>query len=197
VTPSQAVSTPIPSAIPAVMPGTPVTQQLQLHDIHLPEPVSNLPTAIGWWLLAMMIIFITFWLIKKLQRHKKLNQHKKHALSVLNNQKTLSNADIISLLKWSAMQYFSRQQVANLYGDAFQQFLRSQLPEKHQKDFEQLSSQSFIHQYQMTSTTENTTSIILNDDCRNAAKLWLSHALPPKTKTSSRKKQINGGLAHD
>lgn len=207
----------MPSAVQGSAPQA--TQQLQIHDIHLPEQVSNLPTAIGWWLLAAILIITALWIIRKFSRNKKLNKSKNHALSVLKNQTTLSNSDLLSLLKWAAMQYFSRQQVANLYGESFQQFLIKQLPEKHQETFEKLSNQAFLAQYQVNSEQEsdidctNENTINHNNDCKSAVKLWLTYALPPKAKpklkqTTEQKqkqkqknttsnKQVDGDLAHD
>jgi len=197
------------------------TQQLQLHDIHLPEQVSNLPTAIGWWLLAAILIITIIWFIRKFNRSKKLNQSKNHALSVLKNQTSLSNSELISLLKWGAMQYYNRQHVAHLYGDSFQLFLTEQLPETHQQEFNKLSKQAFLTQYQASNEehsdnkvkveikaeteTENTSSSASNTECKSAVKLWLTHALPPKakpkpsskTKKMASKKHNNGDLAHD
>jgi hypothetical protein len=198
-------------------------QQLQLHDIHLPEQVSNLPTAIGWWLLTAMLIIATLWFIRKFNRSKKLNQSRNHALLVLKNQANLSDAELISLLKWGAMQYYNRQHVAHLYGKSFQQFLTEQLPEKHQQEFSKRSKQAFLFQYQVN--TEQKSEIdnkfnskditipeaekgnypVSNTDCKSAVKLWLTHALPPKPKqkASSKinkkasKKHNNGDLAHD
>jgi len=148
--------------------------QLQLHDIHLPEQVSGFPIAPGWWLLVAIIIFTAIWAYKKHQKNKRLNASKKQAMAMLTDNKTLSAKDCIALLKWAAMQYFSRQQLAKLYGENFQAFLIEQLPEKHQLHFTELTTAAFKSQYQAKQVSVET----VDQDCQQAAKLWLSHALP-------------------
>ncbi|TWX67781.1 DUF4381 domain-containing protein [Colwellia demingiae] len=155
-------------------PGQPA--QLQLHDIHVPEQVSNFPIAPGWWLLLTLIVIGTFWIYKKQKQRIRLNASKKQALTVLENNPTLSAKECISLLKWAAMQYINRQQLAKLYGQGFQEFLMKQLPEKHQASFTKLSSAAFQGQYQ----AEQTATADIDRDCHQATKLWLNHALPIK-----------------
>lgn len=188
--PNQSASVQVPPAMPVS--ATQASQQLQLHDIHLPEQVSSFPYAIGWWLLVALIVISALWLIKKINRNKALNQSRNHALAVLEKQKTQSNIELISLVKWSAMQYFNRQYIASLYGDNFRDFLIAQLPEKHQQTFETLSKQAFINQYQSATMQENDTESMVNSDCKNAVKLWLTYALPPKGKIANK-----GDLTHD
>ena len=72
------------------------------------------------------------------------------------------------------MQYFSRQQLAKLYGKNFQDFLARQLPEKYQDNFNELITAGFDSQYQAEQATTST----VDKDCQQATKLWLSHALP-------------------
>jgi hypothetical protein len=104
--------------------------QLQLHDIHVPEQVSNLPIAPGWWLLLALLIMSSLWFYKKRKQDLRLNASKKQALTALENTPDLSAKECIALLKWAAMQYVNRQQLAKLYGEDFQYFLKIQLPEK-------------------------------------------------------------------
>lgn len=173
-------------------------QQIQLHDIHLPEQVSNLPIAPGWWILLLAIILLTVWLIKNRLKNKKLNASKNKALLMLSSNEDMSAKDSISLLKWAAMQYFSRQQLAKLYGDSFQQFLIEHLPVKHQARFTELTNAAFKGQYQKSSSgissgikEEDETSSALNIDldCHQAAKLWVTYALPVDITIKSHGKQ--------
>lgn len=153
--------------------------QLQLHDIHVPEQVSNFPIAPGWWLLLALLILSAVWFYKKRKQHIRLNANKKQALTVLENNPSLNAEACITLLKWAAMQYFNRQQLAKLYGEGFQEFLMRQLPEQYQASFTTLSTAAFQGQYQAEQSI--TTSVAdINNDCYQATKLWLTHALPIK-----------------
>jgi len=150
--------------------------QVQLHDIHVPEQVSNFPIAPGWWLLLVLVIVIAVLSYKKFKKNKRLNSSKKQALTVLETNPSMSAKECISLLKWAAMQYVNRQQLAKLHGDNFQDFLMTQLPKKHQISFIELSSAAFKGQYQASQAT--TTTADIDSDCRQATKLWLTQALP-------------------
>ncbi len=162
-------------------PGQPSLGQsapLQLHDIHLPEQVSNYPIAPGWWLLLALIIISAVWSYKKFKKSRRLNASKQQALTALENNPSMSAKECITLLKWAAMQYVNRQQLAKLYGKGFQDFLMKQLPEKHQASFTMLSSAAFLGQYQTEQA--GTTTADIDRDCHLATKLWLNHALPIK-----------------
>lgn len=155
--------------------------QLQLHDIHLPEQVHNFPIAPGWWLLLALLVISTVWLYKKRKQRIRVNAGKKQALTVLENNPLLSAKECITLLKWAAMQYINRQQLAKLYGEGFQLFLMKQLPEKHQANFTKLSTAAFQGQYKAEQAVLNTaTTNDIDRDCQQATKLWLTHALPIK-----------------
>jgi flagellar biosynthesis/type III secretory pathway M-ring protein FliF/YscJ len=55
-------------------------EQLPLHDIHLPEPISFFwPLAPGWWLLlafVLVLILVSIWIL----RFRKRNAAKRFAL---------------------------------------------------------------------------------------------------------------------
>ncbi len=149
------------------------TNTLDLKDIHLPEQIANYPTAYGWWLLAaLLILFIAFAIIK-FRKAVKRNKIKKQALAQLANS-TMSNSEVIAILKWAAMHYFSRVEVAKLFGDSLQAFLLSKLTIKHQQRFTELSEQAFLNQYHKNNNS------LSDESFHQAAVLWLTHALPPK-----------------
>ena len=121
----------------APIPDTNNLPSIDIKDIHLPEQISNFPSSIGWWgLLIIMIVILSYVLIRILSHHKKCKD-KKHALNILKNRPNAEQT--LSLLKWSAMQYFPRNQVAKLFGVEFQSFLSQKLNEKHAIKFVSLS----------------------------------------------------------
>lgn len=158
----------------------------------MPEQISNYPVAYGWWLLAAVIIFIIVITIIKIRKAAKRNQVKKQALAqlsvLLESNAQVSDSEIIALLKWAAMHYFSRAELAPMFGDSLKHFFISKLATKHQQNFAELSEQAFINQYQATLTERNLPEKNLpeqkaapsNQKSHQAATLWLTHALPPK-----------------
>ncbi len=150
----------------------------QLKDIHLPEPIHNYPLAYGWWVMLLLIMVISIWLIRKFLAHKKLTKAKKHAIKQLTNL-DLSSDEMITLLKWSALQYFPRQQVANLHGEALQAFFAQCLPIKQRDEFTTLIAPSLANQYQAQPNLDELPAL------KKAAILWLTSALPPKENSAT------------
>jgi len=101
--------------------------ELPLRDIHLPDSVSWWPLAIGWWLLPLLIILISF-AIYKILKYRKLNRkiaYKKLALNEFksirlkykNNQNSIELIRAISaLLRRIALSYLPRENIASLTG---------------------------------------------------------------------------------
>lgn len=168
------------SAQPNTLPANP----LALKDIHLPEHITNYPIAYGWWILAILILLAIVLIVVKLKQNAKKNHVKKQALAQLKNNSDISNSELITLLKWAAMHYFSRVELAKLYGKSLQQFLLKQLPEKHRSHFIELSAQAFKNQYQAEAQNK------IDTDFQQAVQLWLNQALPPKTTAQSNQKSI-------
>lgn len=151
----------------------------QLKDIHLPEQIQNYPLALGWWLLATFVIaFLTFILIK-LKKTQQLHRAKKQAIKKMNNQASCNN-DRLIILKWAALQYFPRVNVANLYGSLFCEFLINSLPKKYQAEFSTLCSDSFEKIYRPSPVSLKAQDEQSEQDFHQAIILWLKHALPPK-----------------
>jgi len=145
----------------------------KLNDIHLPANVHSYPIAPGWWLLAIVILAVIIYGVLKLRHVMAKRKAQKIALKQLSSTTEISA--MVSLLKWAALQYFSRGQVAHLTGAAFKSFLIATLPAKHQQKFADLSAEHF------TSVYRSDAANITATEFSAAAKLWLSHALPPKT----------------
>lgn len=116
------------------------TNPLQdLHDIHLPSPVSFWPLAPGWYVLACLltiIFLLAFYAGWRYWRRKKL---KRLALTELQHLETtlaedaehLSLTTLSTLLRRSALAAFPRQQVAGLHGEAWLEFLDATITSKN------------------------------------------------------------------
>jgi hypothetical protein len=76
-------------------------------------------------------------------------------------------------MKWAAFQYFPRNEVASMHGEQLENFFIQKLPVKRQEIFKSLCEQQFKNKYQRIDNS----SI---ESFKQAAHLWLSHAIPPK-----------------
>jgi hypothetical protein len=67
----------------------------QMKDVHLPEPISWWPLAVGWWLVAALIIGSIAAIIYVLWRRYRQNRYRKLAISelLINYQQWLSERD--------------------------------------------------------------------------------------------------------
>ena len=144
-----------------------------LQDIQLPEQIHNYPIALGWWILIISIIALIIFITLKILKHKKKAKLQQQAITqLLSNDPNIENT--LTILKWAALQYFPRQEVANLYGKSFQLFLTKQLPQKYKSEFERLCANTLDNRYQTNLKSEDIQNI------HNAALLWLKRALPPE-----------------
>lgn len=117
---------------------------LPLRDIHLPDPVSWFPPAIGWWLLLaglLLLGWLVHWLIKR-ARQPRLQQRAKRELEaviegyLLQGDKQDFIRQLSIALKRIGMSYFERAQVAGASGTPWLHRLnglveRGRLSEQH------------------------------------------------------------------
>ncbi|WP_093065718.1 DUF4381 domain-containing protein [Thiothrix caldifontis] len=104
--------------------------ELPLRDIHLPEPVSWWPPAIGWWFMAGLMLFVIVWLFWRWQQQKRTEQRLETALLELErlqgqygaNTKELLR-ELSVLLRRVAISEYGRQRVSGLTGAAWVKFL--------------------------------------------------------------------------
>lgn len=111
----------------------------QLADIHLPEPVSFWPPAPGWWLLAVLLIILTVWLVRRARRAGAQRRIKSQALGEFeacyknysNNEDTNLESlklryvnEANSVLKRVALVHFPNSGVAGLGGPDWVDFIR-------------------------------------------------------------------------
>lgn len=102
-----------------------------LRDIHLPDPVTFWPPALGWWLLVALLLALVIagWLHVK-NRHNKIAV--REALAELARLETLYRqkpdavqlaAEISTLLRRCCLASYPRDQVAGLVGEEWLFFL--------------------------------------------------------------------------
>lgn len=159
-----------------------------LKTIHLPEQINNYPLAYGWWILLVTLLIIVVWALIKYRKHRQHCQAKKQAMQSL-KENTLDTEQLISLIKWAAMQYFPREQIASLTGDALQAFLVSCLPIKQQQNFIVRFQPALEKRYQRDEPLDN------NDDLAEAVMLWIKHALPAKTSVQVSPQNTSNNIA--
>lgn len=111
----------------------------QLADIHLPEPVSYWPPAIGWWLVALLIfvsLIILFWKFAAYRRQQRICQY---ALAELNScydayshakpgNDTQNKLNYINrfnaVIRRVALVHYPQSNVASLDGSTWVDFIR-------------------------------------------------------------------------
>ncbi len=103
----------------------------QLHDIHLPGNASIWPLAIGWWVLLTLLLITAIWLLLKWHKQRKIKAQRDMIFSKLETlEKKLQNkpdnqaiAEINTLLRQLAVNYYPRTKIASLTGARWLQFL--------------------------------------------------------------------------
>lgn len=179
-----------PSAPPSQPQANPQITQLlsQLNEPALPQPVSAWPPAIGWWLLAILLItLIATALIRGRQWNKK-RQYKAAAQQKLTQlTHTISDADFAAgccaLLKQTFITAVPRahHRIAGLYGKPWFEFLHasgnlSQLPFEQQ---EALASICGDAKYQPNQALNRR-------DIERACRYWIVHHKPTSVSDPAR-----------
>lgn len=110
-------------------------EQLPLRDIHLPDPVSWWPPAIGWWLLVVAIVLaaIGIWLgIRHLatrQRRNRLYHLAEREINRIETEYRAAHDSHLALQKLSilmrriGMTVYDRKRIASLCGDEWTDWL--------------------------------------------------------------------------
>jgi Domain of unknown function (DUF4381) len=123
----------------------------QLHTIVLPPDISWWPIAPGWYVLALLLLWVFLWFgFFRLKQHRSL-AYRREALGelaalqlILSDANTVSGADsetdakaeqavevirsATTLLKRTAIHVYSRERVASLTGEEWVEFLESNGP---------------------------------------------------------------------
>ena len=100
-----------------------------MHDLVRPEPVSWMPQTPGWWIAFSWLIVIIVILTWHRYRAWCRNRYRREALAMLRSieanpvdEKQVAG-QIAILLKRTALAAYPREQVAQLYGTEWAQFL--------------------------------------------------------------------------
>ena len=122
-----------PPPAPGVMPSAANEDPLaQLRDLHLPQAVADWPPALGWWLLAGLVLLAIVWVGRTLyRRHKgkayrRVAQRELKAIEAAYAQTEDARRALIALqllMKRVAVKAFGRDEVAALTGVTWTQFL--------------------------------------------------------------------------
>jgi hypothetical protein len=160
-----------------------------LKDIRTPALIENWPPAYGWWLLAFSFLvgvcLVTIWLVKV----RKIRLAKRQALQALQLIEG-SNMDCVSqlnqLLKRVAMTYFPHQNVQQMFGAQWTNFLIKTLPVKKAKDVSETfeSMQQTLYQPHSSKTAEF-------PRYSKSVETWIKHALPPNKDIVTQLEQSN------
>ncbi|WP_394143855.1 DUF4381 domain-containing protein [Vibrio atypicus] len=144
------------------------TSPLALQPIHQPDVPAWLPLAWGWWtllaaslLLIMTLLLITRW-------NKKRLAPKKTALRLLATGN--KPAEAIELVRQAALCYYPREEIAQLTGQQWYQFLDSQMKAPLFAPNQESWQQVLYSKQSVTNSDE------LIQNCRT----WVEQALPPK-----------------
>lgn len=110
--------------------GLNLPQLLELmHDLVRPEPVSWMPQTPGWWIALAWSIAVIVILLWHRYRAWRRNRYRREALATLRSIEANSvdekqvAGQIAILLKRTALAAYSREEVAQLYGSEWAQFL--------------------------------------------------------------------------
>jgi hypothetical protein len=107
----------------------PQPPQLDLKDIHLPDPINWWPPAIGWWILAVLIpllCFFLFWLYKRITQKTAIKTAKKLILQIKQDTKMADEhklSELSALIRRVAISLSPRAETASLTGKNWLEYL--------------------------------------------------------------------------
>lgn len=105
----------------------------ELRDLHLPDPVSWWPPAMGWWLLLgllLSLVVISLLAYRYWKKHKRYRRQALQTLKVLyrTQNDTAFLHGTAELLKHTALQ--KDPATAKLSGEQWQQYLQAFMPQE-------------------------------------------------------------------
>lgn len=161
----------------------------QLRDIHLPDPVSIWPLALGWWALIVIIIFfavaLTVWLVKRSrqQRYRKTAEALiEQAWQQFENDSDSSAylTQLIYILRRTAITAYAKSGVQQLHGENWLRFLDSSInftDGTHINPFTDGAGKSLLTLPYRSSSTHNDAEI---KSLHQLVTYWAKHHRPLK-----------------
>jgi len=101
-------------------------------EVALPEPVGYAPQTVGWCILLGLVVVLAVYFFIRFCSYRRRNRYRRIALARLDAmekaiQEPSAHAGMLvelpALIKRTALACFSREQVADLSGDAWLEFL--------------------------------------------------------------------------
>lgn len=151
----------------------------QLKDVHLPDPVSWWPLALGWWIVIVISLVAIIGLISWYVMQHKRSAAKRAALRELSSispHDTHWQAQVNELVKRVALCYFPQNQIAGLHSEQWTDFLACHLPNDKQAQFRRAFGQMQHALYQVQNNDDNVVVI-------EQVRYWMKTALPPSKKS--------------
>lgn len=144
----------------------------QLRDIHLPDSIEWWPLAIGWWLLAGLLIsgIALFWWRRKKSKHQRqLVSHALESLQRLEADQALSSQEwlqsLSALMRRIVINLHGRKAAAGLVGNQWLEYLDQHSSDK---DFSQGAGRILAAQPYQQATHYDRTAI------SNLARKWVT-----------------------
>lgn len=104
----------------------------QLHDIHLPDPVSLWPPAVGWWIVILLALIAAFFIVRQALIIWRNGRYKREAFKLLKQVdaqfagETLNSEGLLAIthiMKRVSIKRYPNASVQRLTGNAWLKFL--------------------------------------------------------------------------
>jgi hypothetical protein len=125
----------------------PDVSNIPIRDIHLPDPVSWWPPALGWWILLLLVVLmvgLTIWIKRQRQRFRLRTTAMAELEAIYQSYQTQYDAkrfarELSVLLRRICISYFPKGDAAGLTGQAWLAYLDSLLSAKYNKSGQNFS----------------------------------------------------------
>lgn len=119
------------------MANTSTINELNLRDIHLPDPVTWWPLAPGWWIIIGLFLatLAAFLIFRKIHQSRALNRAIIDELETIKNHFNMNNnqyeliQSLSVLMRRSCISFYPRQETASLTGNDWLLYLDKTLPD--------------------------------------------------------------------